>query len=170
MNIYSMDYTNNGEYVMAGSDFISSLGYQVAVLHKLSSTCDSLWYRYIGFPDFTVFRNVVQTKDEGYFLVGNFISTTNARNSYFVKTDSLGLLSNNVGVEKIKDKDFDFVVYPNPVIDQAFIYFGKGKKTCTFQITNLQGVVLVNQEIKTNEEEEILLDVHQLMPGIQRQD
>lgn len=99
---YGVDYTDNAEYIeqtsdggycIIGTSISSSTGDFGMYLLKLDSLGTVVWSKTYGGSTYEFGFCLKQTSDNGYILIGStrsFSSVFGYRDTYFIKTDSLG--------------------------------------------------------------------------------
>ncbi|MBT8196717.1 MAG: T9SS type A sorting domain-containing protein [Bacteroidia bacterium] len=112
-NVYSIQQTIDGGYIMVGLE-PNSLGlFGVIYVIRTDTAGDTLWTKNFGEQ---ITNNVgfyiMQTNDEGYIISGAG-SLNGVAGAYIIKIDSLGNVSTPVGVPEINQMDL-FTIYPNP--------------------------------------------------------
>lgn len=70
--LYSLQQTKDGGYIMAGSHGVKDID---GIAIKLDDKGNIEWKKSIGGSDYDDFRSIVQTKDNGYIIVGKSNST-----------------------------------------------------------------------------------------------
>jgi len=87
--IYNIQQTTDGGYIMAGYTKSFGIQYYDAVLLKTDANGDTLWAKTYGGLGSDYGNTVIQTKDGGYIMAGY---TTDSTSIYIVKTDVQGNL------------------------------------------------------------------------------
>lgn len=85
---------------------------------KVDSNGDSLWTRNYGEAGDEGLNSVQQTSDNGHIMAG-FTNSVGAGDfdMLLLKTDSLGHINYNTGVDETLNSKLNFTVYPNPVTE-----------------------------------------------------
>lgn len=87
--IYNIQQTTDGGYIMGGYTRSFGVQYYDACLLKLDANGDTLWTKTYGGLGSEYGNTVIQTKDGGYIMAGY---TTDSTSMYIVKTDAQGNL------------------------------------------------------------------------------
>ncbi|MBD3169947.1 MAG: T9SS type A sorting domain-containing protein, partial [candidate division Zixibacteria bacterium] len=85
----SVDFTDDGGYIICGSTQSFGAGYYDIYLVKTDADGDTLWTRTYGTADYEQGESVKQTSDGGYIIAG-CSGAAPALDVYLVKTDSNG--------------------------------------------------------------------------------
>lgn len=87
---YDVEETNDGGFVLIGETFNMSTGSLIYLL-KLNGSGILQWSKSYGGSGFELGRNVIQTSDDGYLVLGNRRDTIiDSDDMCIIKTDSLG--------------------------------------------------------------------------------
>ncbi|MFZ5554216.1 MAG: T9SS type A sorting domain-containing protein [Bacteroidota bacterium] len=147
--------TGQYKYQPAGGD----LGYAAMEFYQNGSIIGGNIFAFTTsatYSSFSITTNLSGTPDSAIvvFSSGNNPGST-------LKLDNVQFNGGNTGVEEIVPLSFN--VYPNPVSDYVFIEFADGIKVMNVEITDMQGRVVLSQQVNSRKTE---LDVRSLSPGI----
>ena len=175
-----IESNQNDGYVIAGSAYIDArqrdtlLGY--AVISKLSSDGDSIWYRKFTTLDtsraYHVFTDVVSNPNGGYIAIGydQYLTSTTPEgkprfNIIMVRLDENGLpLSTSTTNSVIINEGIDVQVYPNPCINQVYIS-SESSVPLSCKIVDVSGRILQSFDIK-DKAETYVLNTENLSTGL----
>ncbi|MGB3478352.1 MAG: T9SS type A sorting domain-containing protein [bacterium] len=96
---FSVDETDDGEYIIAGSTRSYGSGLSDMYIIKVNSNGDSLWTSVIGGSGSDGARDIHQTSDQGYIIVGDTGSFgSGSLDMYLVKIlpDTMGIRTDNL--------------------------------------------------------------------------
>lgn len=163
-NIYGMEQTSDGGYVITGYT-TTPLGQTAALmLLKTDSVGNIEWTKLYGSGNqLSLGTYIKQTKDRGFIICGLNNNVGNG-GTYLIKTDSLGNVLTGLDVPELNNQ-ISLLVYPNPVSEEITV---KAKnivsKNALLAIYNITGKCVYNSIIQNNETTTI--DVKCLANGI----
>ena len=86
----SVQQTTDGGYIIAGTFYSTSKGYQVYLI-KTNANGVKLWTKTYGGDGYDYGNSVQQTTDGGYIIAGTFYSTSKGNQVYLIKTNANGV-------------------------------------------------------------------------------
>jgi hypothetical protein len=131
--------SNDDGYLMVGG---LNIPINDLILLKVSSLGDSVWGRVFGGIGDDFGNSVITTKDNGFAIVGytRSFSAAAIKEVYFLKTDSLGLITSN---KKYQTSEKQIKLFPNPFSSSTTLQTSTKYKKMTLSIFNSFG-----QEVK----------------------
>ncbi|MCX9010442.1 MAG: hypothetical protein OIN66_04885 [Candidatus Methanoperedens sp.] len=87
---YSVEQTNDGGYILAGSTASYGAGQDDAWLIKTDAKGDEMWNKTFGGMFYDYARSVHQTPDDGYILAGSTKSYGAIQDAWLIKTNASG--------------------------------------------------------------------------------
>jgi len=174
--IKKMMKTEDG-YIIGGSTTTDGF------LIKIDFDGDLLWKRYFTHPQYnsntadwqeTQINGFSTTSDSGYVLTGYYacssgnIYPTGIAAAIVIKVDEFGCLEPGCqladNIEEITKNEFDFQLFPNPVLNQLRIsLMGEASELFSIRIFDLKGSELI---YKNDLSDQSLINVHQLERGM----
>ncbi len=116
INIYALDLTHDGGFILGGSAIVSGLSRQMLPI-KTDSLGNQQWYQHYGGAGDDYGLGVVATLDGGYLICGDFDDTY----GYAVKTDSNGIEEWNYQSNTV---DSDILRRPLQLPDGSYVITG----------------------------------------------
>jgi hypothetical protein len=114
--VASIQETSDGGFVVFGDARPGVGGNNDIVLLRLDANGDSLWEKTFGGSGDDIVKHGIITRDGGFAMVGSTTSYgAGGYDVYFIKTDSLGILTNDFEFGKILSP---ISIYPNPFTEQ----------------------------------------------------
>jgi hypothetical protein len=165
--------SDNSGFITSGFD-----GY--SFLYKVNNNGDSVWlkkYIPLGWNDeralWTEFVDLKATLFGTYLLTGRVSDNElNIIRPWILHIDSVGCLvpgcDSKVGLIESGSPEVDyFSIYPNPSTDQLYISNRhKGPLDCEISLRSITGQILMNSSFNSNPNEEYILPLTDLPPGI----
>lgn len=162
------------------SGFITSGFNGYSFLYKVDNSGDSVWlkkYIPLGWNDeralWTEFVDLKATRFNTLLLTGRVSDNElNIIRPWILQIDSVGCLipgcDSKVGLIESGPPDADyFSIYPNPSTDQLYISNRhKSPLDCEISLRSITGQILKNTSFSTNPNEEYILPLTDLPPGI----
>jgi len=133
--------TLDGGFLICGGSTFNRFDVLPTVI-RLDANADQIWAEVHPLLNCMTFLiNVIETSDKGAAAIG----TTRCPNAqafhiYFLKTDSLGLVTGEKEISLPKTEEAELSIYPNPVRENCHIHFNPGARQ--IQLFNLQGKVI----------------------------
>ncbi|MDD3741614.1 MAG: T9SS type A sorting domain-containing protein [Bacteroidales bacterium] len=118
-------------------------------LKKISSYNEIFWERSIGGIESENLRDVIETKDGGYLIIGESESFDQYNSMYVVKTDSLGLGNYTSPVEEYEIPVMNFSVFPNPA-DSYFI-INSNNRYSEIIVFDISGKIIIQTQTTDNQ-------------------
>lgn len=144
---HSVFQTSDGGYIIGGST--DNFGSWDIYLIKTTDNGDMLWTKSHGTSAEEAMYGLAQgfalTSDGGYIVTGytKFGLIAQQSDIYVVKTDSLGIVSDNtVGFEDVIVKKSDVSLSPNPFSSQTTLYTNTLLKNATVTVYNSFGQIV----------------------------
>jgi len=120
--------------------------------------------KYEWFKNDQILEDTLQAilvKESGYYKCRYKKNTSDTYSDF---SDSYYKKITPNALNEISDKNIsDFIVFPNPVTDDLFIYKNRFSSDIIIELTNIQGVV---QKKLTSSESKITMNVSELIPGL----
>ena len=149
--IYSIAIASAKEYSIypQGSGFIiCGADSNKLMVRKTDANLNTIWERLYGGTSGEMAYEGIPTNDQGIIAVGNTYSYGSGGDCYVVKTDSLGMQVNTVGISPIEPEKFS--VAPNPFTDYILIRGNMGDCKKTLTITDVQGRTVFSTLLANN--------------------
>ncbi|MDO9511513.1 MAG: T9SS type A sorting domain-containing protein, partial [Bacteroidales bacterium] len=139
-----MRKTSDGGFLIAGSAYLDYKPY--AMIARLDGEGNQIWAEaHDNGNSMTFMVNVTETQDLGAAAIG-YTYNSGDYHIYFLKTDTLGLVTTIPEVLKTND---NIVLGPNPVQDLCHIQFEQN--TRQIHLLDMQGRTLLSHNITTGQ-------------------
>lgn len=145
---YSVQQTQDGGFIIAGSTWSFGAGKGDVYLIKTNSLGDTLWTKTFGGTEYEAGSSMQQTTDGGYIVAGYTNSfgagTPTFFNAYLIKTDPLGCVGIEEKDSEIMSQKLKLEISPNPAISLLNIrLLGTNKgESVNLKIYDLSGRVV----------------------------
>jgi len=151
--------TNDDGYLMTGGSGDPSGDLK---LLKINSAGDSIWGRVFGGSGDDFGRSIITTNDNGFAIVGYTTSFGSAfKEVYFLKTDSLGLITS---IRKYPKRENVIQIFPNPFSVSTTVQISEAYKNLTLSVLNSFGKEV--RQFKNMDGSSITMDRGDLPGGI----
>ena len=133
---YSIYPQDNG-FIICGSDS------NKLMLRKTDASLNTIWQRLYGGTMGEMGYEGIPTNDMGFIAVGLTNSYGSGSNDcYIIKTDSLGMQANSIGISNTESEKF--IASPNPFTDHIRIEGNLTGNKKALTITDIQGRIVFN--------------------------
>lgn len=141
-SLRSLDIVDTSGYILNGSvvNLFPQQAYNLLLI-RANEYGDTLWTRWYAGVGSAQGNYVVTTKDKGFICTGITGSAM-----YIIKTDSLGLVYTNSGINDAVAKP-DMVIYPNPSDGLFYLQVNNMHSSFTVTVSNTMGSTIKSENI-----------------------